>query len=212
MNKATRTNVATLGTIFGISSISHGFFETLQGNTPTDGMFISAIGEAQRMWPHGNEYAFTLVPNFLVTGLLAMLAGAGIIIWSLGFVHKKSGPLFFLLLFLFSLLVGGGVAQILFFILFWVAATRINKPLTWWRKILPRGLRNVLAGSWKWFLVVDSVLLLLTLFIAIFGYVPGVSNPDRVLSIMLACLAGFFMFLMLTLVAGFSYDIKNKPA
>jgi hypothetical protein len=43
MNKSTRTNVATLGTIFGISGICHGFFEVLQGNTPTNGLMISAI-------------------------------------------------------------------------------------------------------------------------------------------------------------------------
>jgi hypothetical protein len=55
MNRATRIIVATLGTLFGLSGISHGFFETLQGNISTGGLFISAIGEAQRMWPHGNS-------------------------------------------------------------------------------------------------------------------------------------------------------------
>ena len=48
MNKATMV-VSTLGIIFGIGGISHGIFEILQGNTPTDGMIISAISEAQRM-------------------------------------------------------------------------------------------------------------------------------------------------------------------
>lgn len=75
MNRATRTNVATLGTIFGISGMSHGFFEILQGSVPTDGLFISAIGEAQKMWPHGDEPAFTLIPNFLLTGIAAMIVG-----------------------------------------------------------------------------------------------------------------------------------------
>ena len=115
MNRATRTNVATLGTIFGISGMSHGFFEILQGSVPTDGLFISAIGEAQKMWPHGDEPAFTLIPNFLLTGIAAMIVGLTIIIWSLGFVHKKNGPTVFILLFILLLVVGGGVAQILFF-------------------------------------------------------------------------------------------------
>ena len=56
--------MVTLGTIFGISGMSHGLFEILQGNVPTGGLFISAIGEAHKMWPHGNELAFTLIPNF----------------------------------------------------------------------------------------------------------------------------------------------------
>ena len=113
MNKATKINVATLGTIFGISGINHGFFETLQGNIPTPGLFIFAIGEAQKMWLHGDEPAFTIIPNFLLTGIAAMIVGLSIIIWSLGFVHKKNGPTVFILLFILLLLVGGGVAQIL---------------------------------------------------------------------------------------------------
>lgn len=63
MDKATRINLATLGTIFGISGMSHGFFKTLQGNVPTRGLFIFAIGEAQKMRSHGNEPAFTIIPN-----------------------------------------------------------------------------------------------------------------------------------------------------
>ena len=112
MNKATRIIVATLGVIFGISGMSYGFFELLQGNAPTGGLFISAIGEAQKMWSHGNEYAFTLIPNFLITGIAATVVGLVIIVWSLAFVHKKNGPTVFFLLFVFLLLVGGGVAQI----------------------------------------------------------------------------------------------------
>ena len=64
MNKATKVIVTALGIIFGLSGISHGFFETLQGNNPTNGMFISAIGVNQRMWLHGAEPAFTLSQTF----------------------------------------------------------------------------------------------------------------------------------------------------
>jgi hypothetical protein len=35
MNRATRTIVATPGTIFGLSGMSHGLFESLQGNVST---------------------------------------------------------------------------------------------------------------------------------------------------------------------------------
>ena len=127
MNEATRTNVATLGTILGISGICHGFFEGLQGPIPTSGFIISAIGDAQKMWPHGNEPAFTLIPNFLISGIAAMVVGFAIIVWSLGFVHKKFGPTIFLLLFILLLLVGGGIAQIIFFPFIWLVSTRINK-------------------------------------------------------------------------------------
>jgi hypothetical protein len=211
MNKATRIIVATLGVIFGISGISHGLFEILQGNTATGGLFISAIGEAQKMWPHGNEYAFTLIPNFLITGIVAMIVGLSIIIWSVGFVHKNNGPTIFILLFVLLFLVGGGIAQIIFFTLIWVVSTRINKPLTWWRKILPVRIREPLGKLWPWSLILSSSLLVFVLEIAIFGFVPTVNDPDAVLSIMLSCLGMELGVLLLTFVAGFAHDIAMKP-
>jgi hypothetical protein len=211
MNRATRTNVATLGTIFGISGMSHGFFEALQGNIPTDGLFISAIGEAQRMWPHGSEPAFTLIPNFLITGIAAMIVGFIIIVWSLFFVHRKSGPTVFLFLFILLLLVGGGVAQIIFFPFIWLVSTRINKPLTWWRKILPAKIRKPLARLWPWCLIAGSTLLVFTLEIAITGFVPAVNDPEIVLSIMISCLLIVLLDLPLTFISGFAHDIVAMP-
>lgn len=211
MNKATRIIVATLGTIFGISGMSHGFFEILQGNAPTGGLFISAIGEAQKMWPHGNEYAFTLIPNFLMTGIAAMIVGLAILVWSLGFVQKKNGPTILFLLFVLLLLVGGGVAQILFFPLIWLVSTRINKPLAWWRKILPVKIQKPLGKLWPWSLAVSSSLLVFVLEIAITGFVPAVNDPEAVLSIMLSCLGVEALVLPLTFVSGFAHDIAMRP-
>jgi hypothetical protein len=127
MNNATRTAVATLGTIFGISGMNHGFFEILQGNIPTGGLFISAIGEAQKMWPHGNELAFTLIPNFLMTGIAAMIVGLAIIMWSLAFVHKKNGSTVFILLFILLLMVGEAWRKYCSSLI-WLVSTRSISP------------------------------------------------------------------------------------
>lgn len=211
MNKVTRINVATLGTIFGISGISHGFFETLQGWVPTGGLFIFAIGEAQKMWPHGNEPALTLLPNFLLAGISAMVVGLTLIIWSLGFVHKKNGATILILLFVLLLLVGGGVAQVLFFPFIWLVATRINQPLTWWRKVLPLNLQKLLAKLWPASLVVSAGLLVFALEIATTGFIPGVNNPETALSVMLFCLGMEVIMFPLTFVSGFAHDIVSNP-
>jgi hypothetical protein len=211
MNHATRVIATTLGVVFGISGMSHGFFEALQGNTPTGSMYIYAIGEAHRMWLHGNEPAFTLIPNFLITGIAAMLVGLVIIIWSFGFVHNKNGSTILLVLFVLLLLIGGGVAQILFFPWIWLVSTQINKPLIWWRKILPGKIQVLLGKLWLWCLIISSALLVFALEIAITGFVPTMNDPEAVVSVMLICLAAEVVILPLTFYSGFAYDMSVKP-
>jgi hypothetical protein len=106
---ATRIIVTTIGVIFGFGGIDHGFFEFLQGNTPTNGLIIQAIGEGQRFWVEGTEEAFTIIPNFLISGILSMAIGLAIIIWSLWFIHSPHGRTVFLGLFIILFLVGGGI-------------------------------------------------------------------------------------------------------
>lgn len=215
MNRATRTIVSTIGALLGLSGMNHGFFEMLQGNTPTDGLLIQAIGEAHQMWLYGGEEAFTIIPNFLATGVLAMIVGLTIIVWSVGFVHRERGAFVFLLLFIALFLVGGGIAQILFFVPTWAAATRINKPLIWWRKVLPEGVRRVLAGLWPYTLATASVSFLIGLFIAITGFVPGVSKsrPELILTICwLFVFGGGLGTMVLSFVAGFAADVQRTTA
>lgn len=212
MNRATRLNVATVGVIFGFSGMTHGFAETLQGNTPTDGMFIMAVAAGSRWsrWSEGSEGAFTLVPNFLITGMLAMLVGLAIIIWSVGFVQKPRGPLVFLLLFIVLFLVGGGIGQVIFFIPAWAVATRIHTPLHGWQRVLPAGLRSGLARTWPGVLTIASLLMLTAIGIAIFGYIPGVQDMERVLTITLSLVGAAWLGFLVAFVAGFARDIEYR--
>ena len=211
MNRTTRTIIATIGVLLGIAGMEHGFFEVLQGNTPTDGLIIQAIGDAQQMWYYGTEEAFTLVPNFLITGILAMSISLAIIVWSIGFLHTKHGATVFGLLFVLLFLFGGGIAaQIVIAPPTWAAATRINKPLTWWRKRLPENVRRLLSGIWPYSLVFGSISFVIGLLIAIFGYVPGMSDPERVINVCWAFIfGGGWAVFLLTFVAGFAHDIER---
>ncbi len=210
MNRATKNIVATMGIMLGIAGIDHGFFETLQGNQPTDGLIIQAIGDAQQMWPHGTEEAFTLIPNFLITGILAIMVSIAIMIWSVGFVDKKHGPTVFILLFILLVLVGGGIGQIIFFTLAWAGATHINKPVTWWQKVLPENTRRVLGKLWPGSLIVGCILFLIALEVAVFGFVPGINDPDQKLYICWSLLFGALGLFLFTFVAGFAHDIQAR--
>jgi hypothetical protein len=210
MNRATRCIVATIGTMLAIAGIDHGFFETLQGSRPTNGLIIQAIGPEQHLW--GTEEAYTIIPNFLITGILALVVSLAILIWSTRFVATKHGAAVFGLLFIALFLVGGGIAaQIMFAPVTWGAATRIHKPLTWWRKVLPEGARRRLARIWPATLAIGCISFLIGIFIAITGYVPGVTDDDQILAICWYFIfgGGLGMFL-LTFVAGFANDIQSQ--
>ncbi len=200
--------MSTLGVGLGIAGLEHGIFETLQGNVPTHGLFIQAIGAANRMWVFGTEDAFTFLPNFLAAGLLTILLSLVIVVWSVGFVHKKSGPSIFILMFVLLFLVGGGVGQIAFFLPVWACSTRINQPLTWWRKVLPERARPGLAKGWPAFLAAAVLLFLIALEIAIFGFTPGLNDPQHKQYICWSLLGLAFVFLLLSFASGFASDIQ----
>lgn len=214
MNRATKINVVITGMIFGLSGMTHGCSETLQGNTPTNGFLINAIAAGSRWtrWVEGGEGAFTIIPNFLLTGILAMLVGLAIIVWSVGFVHRPRGPLVFLLLFVLLFLVGGGIGQVIFFIPAWAVATRIHQPLTWWRNRMPAGVRRGLALAWPWLLAAAAALILSALIVAIYGYLPGVRDMEQVLNLTLAMVGAAWLLFLLAFVAGFARDSKSSNA
>ena len=209
---ATRVIATTVGLIFAISGMNHGLFEALQGSKPTGGLFIQAIGDAQRFWPLGTEDAFTIVPNFLATGVLAMLVGLAIIIWSIRFLPSRRGRVVFLGLFVLLFLVGGGIGQLAFFIPAWAFATRIGKPLTWWGKVLPPGVRPFLSRSWAVTLALSSIAILIGLEIAVFGYVPGMTDPERIQAVALLFVLASAILNIITFIAGLGHDLLRMQA
>ncbi len=213
-NAATRVIVSTLGVLLGISSINHGLLETLQGNRPTPGVVVKALGSGYRwtVWTQGSEPAFTLVPNFLLTGLLATLIGLLMILWSLRFIHRSHGPTVFLLLGVTSFLAGGGLAQVLLFTLNWLVATRIRAPLGFWRWLIPQPLCRVLGRIWRWSLVAAAILFLAALEVAVVGYIPGVPGQTEILRriLILRLAPAIVLSLLLTFLSGFAHDIEAR--
>lgn len=211
-NAATRTIVSTLGVLVGIGSIDHGLLETVQGYRPTPGLLVNALGAGYRwtVWKQGGEGAFTLIPNFLVSGIIASLLGVVMILWALRFIHMKHGPAVFLLLGIASFLTGGGIAQIVLFTIVWGFATRIRSPLTFWRWLIPPPARPTLGCLWPWTLTAATVLFLAALEIAIFGYVPGVSSHIQLLHICWTILGIALLFYILSILSGFARDIEAQ--
>ena len=72
MNKATTILSSTLGILAGITGIEHGIGEVLEGNRPTDGIFILSWPDSAFFAIMSGEPAMTIIPNYLVTGVLAI--------------------------------------------------------------------------------------------------------------------------------------------
>jgi hypothetical protein len=209
LNKATRIITITAGIMLVVAGFEHGLFEALQGSTPTNGFFIQAIEKTTQRWAYGGEDALTIIPNFLVTGIASISVSVFIIIWSVLFVHRRHGPAVLLLLFVLLTLVGGGIGFIPFFIVTWAYATRINKPLIWWKRILPRMAFPSIESIWPYALGAAIVCWGIAIEIAIMGYFPGQSHAGILLAIVWAFLLAAMLLINISYVSGFAYDIKR---
>ena len=208
-NHKTRIIASTIGVLLGLAGfINHGLFEILQGNTSTNGFMIEAIGASHRFWIYGTEGAFTLIPNFLVTGICVLLVSLAIIIWSLKFIQIKHGATVFLFLLILLTLVGGGIGHIVLFLPAWAYATRINKPLNWWGKILP--IKKVLGKMWMPMLIATSLSWFIVMELGIFGFFPGQTNPDIILNICFGFVLLTVFLANLTFICGFAQDIEER--
>lgn len=86
----------------------HGFFDIIQGSIRPDSIVINAIGPAQQLWPEAMLRAFTIIPNFFIAGVCAVIIGLLTAIWSGAFIDRKHGPFVILLLSIVLLLTEGG--------------------------------------------------------------------------------------------------------
>jgi hypothetical protein len=152
VRKATRITATVLGLTAGVAGIEHGYFEVLQGNTRPEGLMIASIGPPcvpELSW-NQCEPAMTVIPSFLITGILAVIFGILVTVWSAFLVRKKHGGLGLILLCIPLLLFGGGIFPPLIGIIAGALGTRIHKPLNPERSRLSGGLLRFLAVLWPW--------------------------------------------------------------
>jgi len=208
---ATRVTASTLGAIVGLAGMEHGFLEMLQGNATTNGLVIDAIGPAQKLWPGATEPALTIIPNFFVSGILAMIVGFLVTIWAVAFVQRKHGALILLLLSIMLFLVGGGSPPIFLGVVASAVATRINKPLKWWHAHLSLNARGFLAKLWPWSIIAFVFMFWFAVAIAITGWPLIFFDANGTNALPILSLLGYIsdVIMLLVVVAGFASDIQR---
>jgi hypothetical protein len=191
----------------GLGGIEHGIGEVLQGNTVPGGVIFPSWPDSAFFRIVSGEPAMSIIPDFLVTGILAILISLAFTMWVTMFIHKRNGGLFLILLSIAMLLVGGGIFPPIIGILIGLLGTRINAPLTWWRVHLPISLQHSLGKLWPWsFTVCLIAWLLLFPGMSIIDYFFGVNDPNLTYVSMLCA----FGFLLLTIITGFVKDAQQK--
>ena len=157
MRSATRVVASTFGVIVGLAGLEHGVGEILQGNVAPPGLMFES-------WPHSGllrimagEPAMSVFPNLLLSGILTVLVSLATIVWSAAFLGNRHGGFVLMLLSVFLLLTGGGIAPPLMGLFVGGAATRIRNPLRRWRASRQRTRPPLLARLWPYLLVVSVI-------------------------------------------------------
>ena len=205
MRKATKAVATWFGIAAGIAGIEHGVFEILQGishpNTPPESGMIASIGPPcvpEEVW-NACEPAITIVPNFLITGILAVIIGLLILIWSLAFIQRKHGGSILILLSIALLLFGGGLFPPLIGIAGGIAGVKIHKPLP---DKQPGSITRFGARLWPWPLVIFLTWIL-------GQWVVGYFFNDFMQQAMYFGLVLIFVTLPLSVYAAFAYDVQS---
>ncbi len=197
------------GFLAGLCGMEHGFFEILQGNAAPGGIVIEAIGPAQRFWEAGTEPAMTIVPSFLVSGVLAMAAGLAVIVWSGWFVHRRYGAPVLAGLVILLLLVGGGFAPVFGAAPAVVLAARLDKPPPRWVARIPARARRLLSSTWQGALVVFALAYLFCILCAIFGWpLTAFFDASTTNNILLVIGLGVLGLMFYIILAGFAREIE----
>jgi hypothetical protein len=212
MRNATRVTVSTFGAVAGLAGIEHGIGEVLQGNVAPKGVMILSWPDSEVFDILSGEPAMSIVPNLLVTGILAILVSLVFLVWATMFAQREHGGLVLILLSVGMLLVGGGFGPPILGVIVGVAATRINTPLRWWRTHLSDGAQRFLAKLWLWSCVAGVIAWLLLLPGTILLDLFGVSDLDFIVPIIGFTVLSAFGLLLLTIFTGFAYDIHRQKS
>ncbi len=207
MRNAIRITITTFGSLVGLIGIEHGTGEILQGNTVPAGFVFPSWPDAPFFRILGGEPAASIVPNLLVTGILAILLSSIYIGWAALFVHRRHGGQVLILISLSMFLFGAGIFPPVLGVLIGAAATRINAPQNGWWAHLSSGSRRFLEAIWPWSFggfLLSSLLMLPG--IPILSYFFGV-NDANLIFFLLFCMFGF---LIMASIAGFVRDCQRQ--
>jgi len=202
MKSTVRIVATTFGIIVALAGLEHGVGEILQGNVPPPGVVFESWPDSRFLEILSGEPAMSIIPNLLIAGVLTIFFSLALIAWSGAGMRTPYGGIGLILLSLILLLVGGGLGPPFMLLVVGLAATRIHRPLSWWRGRSVGSPPPFLARFWRVALVA-SVLGYLALLpgIPIAEQLIGPLDATVVVAVILFSFASFFGAIVAALAA-----------
>lgn len=192
-----------------LAGIEHGIGEVLQGNAAPGGLVFPSWPDSAFFRSLNGEPALTIIPNLLVTGILAILVSLALLAWVTLFVQRKHGGVVMIVLSFVLLLVGGGLFPPVLAMLIGAVWTGTSALLAR-RRVRPSGgIRRILGKLWPWSYgacIVSWVALMCSP--GLCDYLFGVESMELILGLM----AFAFGTLLLTILAGVAHDTALRIA
>jgi len=202
MSNASRTTISTFAAIMGLAGIEHGIGEVLQGDVAPESIVILSWPTAPFFRNVAGEPAMTVIPNLLITGILAILFSLAYLLWALLFIDRRGGAVVLILLAIAMLLFGGGLFPPILGIGLGIAAAKINAPPIRWRS-------HALSQVWGWSFVVSlAAWFFLMPGLNILAYYFGVDNASLTIITIIIALA----CLLLTIFSALARDVEKRAA
>jgi hypothetical protein len=145
--------VGALGALVGLAGVEHGVGELLQGPGRPEGLVFQSWPDVAAFEILSGEPAMTVVADLLVTGVLAILVGLTVAVWSIWSVGRHCGGLVLIGSSVLLLLVCGGLFPPVMGVVIGAVASRMGRTSDG----APRPLRRAIAPAWPWFLTASLV-------------------------------------------------------
>lgn len=108
----TRITTTVIGLISGAVGAMHSWGEFMHRDLKLTGLMFEADTGRSLMNVPSSDWtgwiAMTVIPDFLITGILSAIMSCAIIVWSLLFIRRKNGGLVLILLSVTAILFGCG--------------------------------------------------------------------------------------------------------
>jgi len=171
--RSSSTVSSILAAYGAILVIEHGIGEILQGNHVVPATRIFAYGSVGLPFPFGHEPAVTLLPTYLLAGIVTFLLGLVILTWSGLSLRQGRTPIELVTLSILQLLSGGGYGPFPVLVIA-VAAGFAARSSFRWLRIVSTQIRIVVGKLRYWFIAMIFVITLASL---VWGQLGGMNSP-----------------------------------